>query len=272
MSFFSVLMPVYFKDDSKFLKLAFESIVNQTLIPNEIVIVEDGILTDELNQVLDSCEKKYSDKISIKRIKLEINKGLGVALSIGVENCSNELIARMDSDDISIKDRFESQVKFMLENSEFSVCGGEIAEFIEEGNILRIKKMPISYDDIYTYGKYRNPLNHMTVMFRKKDILEVGNYKHFLGLEDYYLWSRLLASGKKATNLPQVLVNARIDRNFSGRRGGLKYFKRYLKLRKLQKEIGFLNNIEMLKGIILCAGITLVPNSFRNLIYKIIRK
>lgn len=272
MSSFSVLMPVYFKDDSKFLQLAFESIVNQTLIPDEIVIVEDGTLTNELNDILDSCASRYSDKVSIKRIKLETNKGLGIALGIGVENCSNTLIARMDSDDVSIKNRFESQVKFMLENSEISVCGGEIAEFIDEGNILRIKKMPISYDDIYTYGKYRNPLNHMTVMFRKKDILEVGNYKHFLGLEDYYLWSRLLVSGKKVANLPQVLVNARIDRNFSGRRGGLKYFKRYLKLRKLQKEIGFLNNIEMFKGILLCAGITLVPSGFRNLIYKIIRK
>lgn len=265
---FSVLLSVYKKDNPNYFQIALESIFQQSVLPNEIVLVEDGPLTTELYNIIESFQKQYS---IIHYVKLPTNQQLGRALAVGLKNCSYDLVARMDSDDIAVSTRFEKQIDFMMRNPEISVCGGEIAEFIIEGEILRVKHMPIAPEKIYHYGKFRNPLNHMTVMFRKSDILQVGNYKHLIGLEDYYLWSRVLAKGKKLGNIPEVLVYARIGQDFAGRRGGLKYFQRYVVLRRLQRKIGYTNIIYMVLGIILSAGMTLQPKWIREKIYRLLR-
>jgi len=261
----SVLMSVYKKENPAFLKRALESIYAQTLKADEIVLVEDG----EIPPALDEVILRYPD---LRIVKLEKNLQLGRALEAGLKACHHELVARMDTDDIMMPDRLEKQYQFMLEHSDVAACGGDIAEFTEEDSILREKHMPTSPQDLYRYGKKRNPLNHMTVMFRKPVIEAVGGYRHFPGLEDYDLWSRLLANGYKIANIPEVLVRARIGDSFASRRGGWAYFKRYLRLRKEQHRIGYLSTKEYIVACILTFGMTVMPEKLREKAYAVLRK
>lgn len=269
---YSVLMSVYIKEKPEFLERALESIYNQTLKPKEVILVKDGLLTEELETIISKEIRKFNESnIDFTCIQLEKNMGLGTALQTGLEKCDCDYIARMDSDDIAVSDRLEKQVNYIKNNSQISVVGGYINEFVEEGKIIRTKTMPLNYEELYKYGKYRNPLNHMTVFFRKKDVLDAGGYKPMKGLEDYYLWSRMLAKGYKIGNIDQVLVNARLG-NFANRRGGWEYFVTYCKLRKIQNKLGYTNIFESMSGVIFTAMITLPPNNIRGCVYKILRK
>lgn len=261
----SVLMSVYKKENPQFLKRALESIYAQTLKADEIVLVEDGEIPSALEEVI----SRYPD---LHIVKLEKNLQLGRALEAGLKACLHELVARMDTDDIMMPDRLEEQYRFMMEHPEIVACGGDIAEFTEEDTILREKHMPSSPQELYRYGKKRNPLNHMTVMFRKSAIEAVGGYRHFPGLEDYDLWSRLLANGYQIANIPEVLVRARIGDRFASRRGGWAYFKRYLRLRKEQHQIGYLNIKEYIEACVLTFGMTVMPEKLREKAYAVLRK
>lgn len=220
---FSVLISIYYKENSEWFKTALDSIINQTLQPNEIVLVEDGQLTDELYKVIEEYNTKYPNLFNI--VKLEKNSGLGEALRVGVLNCSNEYIARMDTDDIARNNRFEKQISFMQEHSDIDVVGSWISEF--EGNpdkIISYRQLPTSHKDIYKFGQFRNPLNHMTVMYKKESVLNAGNYQTFKNIEDYYLWGRMLKQGSKFANIPECLVNARGGNAMLKRRANLTYF------------------------------------------------
>lgn len=261
----SVLMSVYKKENPEFLRRALDSIYAQTLEVDEIVLVEDGKLPDELVDVI----SQYPE---VHIVRLQRNVQLGRALEAGLKNCHHDLVARMDTDDIMMPYRLEKQYRFMMEHPEIAACGGDIAEFIEEGVILREKHMPTSAYELYRYGKKRNPLNHMTVMFRKSAVEAVGGYRHFPGLEDYDLWSRLLAQGYQIANIPEVLVKARIGDRFASRRGGWAYFKRYLELRKEQRRIGYLNTREYIVACVLTFGMTVMPEKLREKAYAVLRK
>ena len=261
----SVLMSVYKKENPTFLKASLDSIYAQTLKADEIVLVEDGEIPPALEEVI----SQYSD---LHVVKLEKNLQLGRALEAGLKACHHELVARMDTDDIMMLDRLEKQYQFMIEHPEIAACGGDIAEFIEEGVNLREKHMPTSAHELYRYGKKRNPLNHMTVMFRKAAVEAVGGYRHFPGLEDYDLWSRLLAHGYQIANIPEVLVQARIGDRFASRRGGWAYFKRYLELRKEQRRIGYLSTREYIVACVLTFGMTVMPEKLREKAYAVLRK
>lgn len=261
----SVLTSVYKKENPAFLKRALDSIYAQTLKADEIVLVEDGEITLALEEVISG----YPD---LHIVKLEKNLQLGRALEAGLKACHHELVARMDTDDIMMPDRLEKQYQFMLEHPDVAACGGDIAEFTEEDIILREKHMPTSPQELYRYGKKRNPLNHMTVMFRKSALEAVGGYRHFPGLEDYDLWSRLLANGYQIANIPEILVKARIGNRFASRRGGWAYFKRYLQLRKEQHRIGYLSIKEYIVACVLTFGITVMPEKLREKAYAVLRK
>lgn len=261
----SVLMSVYKKENPGFLRRALDSIYAQTLKADEIVLVEDGELSFELVEVI----SQYPE---VHVVRLERNVQLGRALEAGLKNCHHDLVARMDTDDIMMPDRLEIQYQFMMEHPEIAACGGDIAEFIEEGVNLREKHMPTSAYELYRYGKKRNPLNHMTVMFRKSAVEAVGGYRHFPGLEDYDLWSRLLAHGYQIANIPEVLVQARIGDRFASRRGGWAYFKRYLELRKEQRRIGYLSTREYIVACVLTFGMTVMPEKLRERAYAVLRK
>lgn len=261
----SVLMSVYEKENPEFLKKALDSIYAQTMKPEEVVLVEDGKLTEALEEVI----SQYPD---LHIVKLEENRQLGRALEAGLKACRFDLVARMDTDDIMMPQRLEWQYRYMMAHPEIAACGGDIAEFIEEGVNLREKHMPTSAYELYRYGKKRNPLNHMTVMFRKSTVEVVGGYRHFPGLEDYDLWSRLLAQGYQIANIPEVLVQARIGDRFASRRGGWAYFKRYLELRKEQNQIGYLNTREYIVACVLTFGMTVMPEKLREKAYAVLRK
>lgn len=266
MTGFSVLMSVYCKEKPEYLKAAVESVVHQTLMPNEIILVEDGPLTEELNDLIHELKTQYE---ILNPIQLPENVQLGRALAEGVKNCQYDLIARMDTDDIAVNNRFELQYAYMQEHPEVAVLGGYIEEFDDQDeDYHKIKSMPLAHEELKQYAKFRNPINHMTVMYRKKAILESGNYAHFPFLEDYELWSRVLSKGYVFANIPHVLVHARTNAGIYERRGGKEYCKTYMKLRKAQKNYGLVTWKEHQLAKVLTFIMTRQPAMLRKLMYR----
>ena len=266
-------MSIYYKEKPEYFDLCLKSIlVDQTVLPNEIVLVKDGKLTRELEIVLDKYQKQFPKMFNI--IQLDKNVGLGNALNIGLEKCKYSIVMRMDSDDISVSDRFEKQLKYMQAHKDVSALGGFIDEFEEDGNkIIRIKTMPCSYEEVKKFAKFRNPINHMSVCFRKKDILEVGNYQPLFYLEDHYLWARLLVNNKKVENLPCVLVHARVGNGFVSRRGNKKYIKGWKILQNYLYKNKIINLLEKWRNMLGMYVMVYIPDGGRNYLYNnILRK
>lgn len=265
---YSVLMSLYVKEDAENFRTAIDSMVNQTCPPEEIVLVEDGPLTDELYAVIN--EMKESHPGLITSVIHEKNQGLGPALQHGLEAARNELVSRMDTDDIAVLDRCEKQLKFMNENLDVAIVGGQIEEFIgEESNIVGKREVPTTDNELKEYIQKRCPFNHMTVMFRKSDIMEVGNYKEWFWNEDYYLWIRLALAGKKFANLPDTLVHVRTGADMYQRRGGMKYFVSERDIQKLMHEKGLIGfpryMINVSERLMLQV---LMPNWLRGIVFR----
>ena len=268
---FSVLMSVYSREKPQNLKECFESIYDkQTLKPNEIVLVEDGPLTEELYTEIDIWKDKLKDILKIKR--LEENSGLGEALKQGLLECSYEWVARMDTDDIAYPERFKKQIEYIKKNSDIDVLGTFMTEFIDEiTNKICVKDAPIS--NIDNYIKYRDPVNHPSVILRKSKVLEAGNYQEIFLNEDTYLWARMIAKGAKFANIPEPLVYFRINDDTYRRRGGWKYVKAEWKIQKELLRLGITNKFEFTKNVILKTSVRLMPNFVRKFIYiKFLRK
>ena len=264
---FSVLMSVYKNDKEEYLKKSIDSIINQTLKPNEIILVVDGPVPENIENLISEYEKNIN---FLKVIHLKENVGLGNALNIGLDNCSYDIVARMDSDDISVNNRFEKQIVEFEKDSTLSIVGGYISEFIDNPEeSIGIREVPLNYEEISDFIKNRNPFNHMTVMFNKKGILEAGNYLDFYLLEDYYLWIRMFLKGMKMKNIDSILVNARVGADMYKRRGGWKYYKSCRKLQKYLLYNKLITFPKYLKNIIVRFVMqVLMPNSMRGLIYK----
>lgn len=271
---FSVLLSVYWKEKPEYLKRAIESIYfDQTLKPQEIILIEDGELTKELYGVIESLKERIGEKI-FKVISLEKNTGLGNALKIGIENCSYEYIARMDTDDISYPERFEKQFLYLKENPNVDVLGSYMSEFSGSiKNIICIKDCPPNNIDMKKYMKLRDPVNHPSVVFKKSSVLAAGNYQEIFLNEDSYLWGRMLVKGFEFRNILEPLVYFRINDETYKRRGGWKYIKAEYELQKKFLEIGLVNKFEFFRNITLKNIVRILPNSIRKLIYKkILRK
>lgn len=218
---FSVSMCVYGKDDPEWFRIAVDSILAQSVKPDEVVLVVDGPVPAELDQRIAACEAMSCFKV----IRLEKNMGHGAARRIGLENCTHGLVALMDADDISVPDRFEKQLAVFAEDSRLSVLGGQISEFISDtSNIVGYRVVPETYEEIREYLQVRCPVNQVTAMFRKGDVMKAGGYLDWYCNEDYYLWVRMHLKGMKFRNTPEVLVNVRVNENMYQRRGGWKYF------------------------------------------------
>ena len=257
---FSVLMSVYCKEKAEYLIECFESLLNQTVKADEWVVVEDGPLTDELYNILDKYQSMYPGLL--KRIKLNENVGLGQALKKGVIECSHEIIARMDTDDISVIDRFEKQLYYMLCNPEVDICGGHIKEFC--GNIGEIKSerlVPLTDIEIKRYQKKRDGLNHVTVMFKKSSIIKSGNYQSCLLMEDTLLWINMIRSGCIFANLDEYLVYVRTGEDMFARRGGLEYYQKYHNARKLILKTGYISYFDYLFTIYIQFIVCILPNN-----------
>jgi glycosyltransferase involved in cell wall biosynthesis len=271
-SFFSVCMSVYKNDLPENFYLSIKSVINQTVSPGEIVLVVDGPVVSEISDLIKELESKYE---FLHTIWLERNVGLGKALAIGVENSRYDLIARMDSDDIAVPDRFEKQLICFKENPEISLVGGDISEFIDKPeNVIGIRKCPVTDIEIKKYLKKRCPFNHMTVMFRKEHVLNAGNYIDWKFNEDYYLWIRMYLAGCKFFNLPETLVYVRVGKEMYARRGGYIYFKSEAKLQKYLFDKKIIKMNQFLINIFLRFCIQIImPNKIRGMVYeRLLRK
>lgn len=267
-------MSVYHNDIPAFVKRAIESSTkNQTLKPDEVVLVVDGPVTDELRELIIGISASASTMFNV--IWLPENKGLGNALRVGVENAKYEIIARMDSDDVCMPDRFQKQIAYVEKHPDCDIVGGQITEFIDsESNITGRREVPLSDSEIYKWIKKRCPFNHMAVMFRRTSVLAVGNYLDWHFNEDYYLWIRMAETGCCFANLPDTLVNTRVGKDMYRRRGGWRYFKSEA---RLQKYMLSHNIISMPRYIYNVAGRFAVqvamPNKLRGFIFqKLFRK
>lgn len=241
---FSIITSVYKNDNPEFVKTALNSmLINQTIIPSEIVLVRDGQVPTTLDLLLDEYETLYPNIFNI--IRLEQNGGLGKALMLGVETAKYDIIARMDSDDICLPNRFELQLQFLEHHLEVDIVGGQMTEFVDTpANIIGKRVVPCSNGDIYEFMKNRCALNHVTVMFRKKAVLKAGNYQDWFWNEDYYLWVRMIKVGCIFANIPEVLVNVRSGADQYARRGGRKYYESEKGIKKLQLENGMISKRE----------------------------
>lgn len=220
---FTVGLPVYRSDNPEDFRTAVRSVYNQTVVPDEIIVVVDGPIPDTLKKVL----AELQEEIPILRpVWLEKNMGHCIARQTYVNEARNAFIAGMDSDDIAAPNRFELEVKYLEAHPEVDIVGGQMSEFIgDPSNIVGYRTVPLNNDDIYSYMKKRCALNHVTVMFRKDSIVKVGNYQNWPWQDDYFLWVRMMIAGCTFANIPETVMNVRVGEGMYSRRGGWKYFK-----------------------------------------------
>ncbi len=268
--YFSVLMSVYIKENPKYFDRALQSITDdQILKPNQIVLVKDGPLTDELEKIIKKWSEKYKNLFKI--IPLEKNMGLGEALRIGIENCSYNLIARMDTDDIAKPERFQEQIK-IFKNNEVDLVGSWIDEFWEIDNkikIQKIRKVPEKDKEIKEKLKFLNSFNHPTVMYRKNEVLKAGSYseKYHL-MEDYYLWVRMAMNSCKFYNIQKSLLFFRTTPDTYKRRGGIRFIKVDILFQTELLRSGFINIFEYLRNLFVRISFRIIPWQVRELLQK----
>lgn len=264
---YSVLMSVYYKEKPEWLDIAIRSMINQTIMTNDFVIVKDGPITEDLEKVIAKYKESYPEIFNI--INLKENVGLGLALKIGIEKCKNELITRMDSDDFSISTRCEKQLEKFKENPQLDIIGSSIAEFIDSiDNVQAYRILPETDAEIKKFARRRNPFGHPSVMLRKSKVLEAGNYKPYYLCEDYDMWIRMIEKNAQCYNFKDILVYMRIGEDFYKRRGGIKYLKSILKFKKEQYKKGFFSRKDYIVSSVAHIVMCLLPNRIRDMLYK----
>lgn len=263
---FSVLMSVYKKEKASNLKTAIDSVLNQSLKPSEIILVVDGPIGKNLEDILKHYENCYE---LFKVIRLKKNVGLGAALNEGLKYCSYEYVARMDSDDISSFDRFEKQISYIYKNKDIDVVGGNITEFDDiTGKEMSIRAVPNEMCDIKKMLKTRNPMNHVTVIFKKKSVLLSGGYMDCPYFEDYYLWSRMIKKGFVFSNINEELVKVRAGLSMSSRRGNFNYIKSIINFENKLYKLKLINLSEYIYNILLRSVVSILPNRLRYNFYQ----
>lgn len=265
---FSVLLSIYYKENPDYFRECMESIYSQTVLPDEIVLVEDGRLTEELYEAISEYECRASE-INFVTVKLEKNSGLGLALAEGIKHCSNELVARMDTDDICVPDRFEKQLKVLSNNNNLDVVGGFIAEFdIDKEHIVAERKVPLCHNDIVRYQRKRDGLNHVSVMFKRKSVLAAGNYKSCLLMEDSLLWANMIKNHCHMANIDEVLVYVRTGDDMLKRRGGFDYFLKYRAGRRKILQTGTISMSDYFITVAAQFVVCMMPLWMRSLVFK----
>lgn len=264
---FSVLMSLYVKEQPNYLTECLESLCRQTVQPDEIVMVFDGKISDELEQVM----QDFAEKLPLVIVRLPENRGLGKALNEGLLHCKNEWVFRMDTDDICVPERFEKQVDFIAKNPDVVILGGQIAEFGRDiEDIVSYRRVPTTHHEIVAFTRKRCPFNHMTVAYRKSEVLACGGYEDLQ--EDYYLWIKLVGGAKQAANLSDVLVYARVGNGMVGRRRGWAQAKAEWRLFKLKQRVGLQNPFSGLVIFSMRVLPRLLPVSLLQHFYKLLRR
>lgn len=265
---YSVLMSVYFKEAPEYLRQAIESIQAQTFPTDDFVLVCDGPLNDALDAAI--AEKQQEMGSALNVVRLVKNGGLGNALNEGIKHCKNELVARMDSDDISVMDRCQKQVELFEKNPELDITSGALLEFVTSPDqITGGRTIPCNNNEIIHYSRKRCPFNHPCVMFKKSAVERAGGYQEKYHLfEDYYLWIRMLQNGCKAQNLPDVLLYMRTPADMYLRRGGVDYAKAMLRFHWWVHKSGWTSLADFCMGAVPHAIVCVMPNKLRQMIYR----
>lgn len=268
---FSVVLPTYANDDAGNLRMAIESLLDQTRTPDEVVIVKDGPLSADLQRIIDTVETEHPSLFS--QVQIPENRGLGNALRTGVEAASHDFVARMDADDIAVPTRFERQVDYLTTNSEVDIVGGYISEFdTDPDEPIGRREVPMAHDDIEQMARFRSPMNHGTVMFDKDIVLQAGNYRPVDRMEDYDLWIRMLLDGAIFANIPEVLLKVRAGEELYGRRGGWEYAREEARTQTEFYRRGFTSLPVFLFNTATRVGLRLVPNRVRRMVYRVIAR
>lgn len=198
-------MSIYRKENPEYLRQSIKSILEQTYKCDQFVIVKDGPLTVELDEIIAYYEQKYKDIIEV--CVLKENVGLGCALNEGLKICRNQLVARMDSDDIALSERCKRQVEVFEKHLEYDIVGTYIDEFInEQHNIVSTRKLPITHKEIVKFARRKNPFNHPTVMYKKEAVMRCGGYSHSRRAEDLELFTKMVNMGCIGYNIPESLL------------------------------------------------------------------
>lgn len=264
---FSVLMSLYAMENPEHCLATLQSIANQTLQPNQIVVVFDGPIPPELEKVV---ENAATDQYTI--VRLEENRGLALALNAGLEHCEHEIVVRVDSDDINVIDRFRVQLEFMDENPDISAMSANLDEFSEEpSTIISTRRLPTEHQDIVKMMAARNPLNHPASAFRKSAVLAMGGYPPQRLAQDYGLWIKLCAAGYRFANIDQALVLFRKDANFFKRRGTSKYIYYDFKLQYMLYSNALISLPRFIFNLVSRGIVRMVPRSLQKFLYGFLR-
>lgn len=260
---YSVLMSLYVKEKPEYLRLAIDSMLNQTVTPDEIVIVEDGLLNDSLYAVLE----EYAGKIT--RVRNEKNIGLGLALNVGLKSCRNELVARMDTDDISKPDRCEKQLKRFEEKPELAIVGAWVDEFtVLPDQVVSTRAVPTDSDSIYNFAKKRSAFNHPAVMYRRSAVLKQGGYSDLRRNQDVDLFGRMLFAGEKAENIGEALLWFRSNDDLAKRRKSWDNTWSYIDTIKRFWRMGYSSFGDFAMVAVAQTGMYLMPVKLQHWVYK----
>ena len=264
---YSVLMSLYVKEKAEYLRSAIDSMIKQTVLPDEIVIVEDGPLSDELYRVIDEYKEKYPDLFHI--VVSEKNIGLGLALNEGLKVCRNELVARMDTDDISKPERCEKQLKVFESNPELSIVGSFVDEFHSSPDrVVSVRAVPTEHKDIYRFAKKRSAFNHPAVMYKKSKVLEHGGYSDLRRNQDVDLFGRMLFSGCIAANIGESLLYFRTNDSLAKRRKSWENTKSYIQTIKRFWKMGYAGFWDYFIVAVAQTAMFLMPVRLQHWVYK----
>lgn len=263
---YSVLMSVYRNDKPAYLDDAIESMANQTLPFNDLVLVCDGPLNDELDYKISIWQDKLGTRLNV--VRLSENHGLGYALNAGLPACACGIVARMDSDDISRPDRCERLISCLIEDK-LDLVGGMIEEFDKTpGDMGSIRNVPLTREEIIKWARNRNPFNHVTVMFRRDAVESAGGYQPFSWMEDYWLWVRMLSHGCACANIPDVLVDVRTGDGMYARRSNIAYLKSNAAFFRELRKLGFTSRFGEFFSVLQRVLVTFMPADLVKVAYN----
>lgn len=267
MNKYSVLMSLYIKENPKYFQLSVDSMLQQTIPPDEILIVKDGPITEALQHIIDVYVDKYRNVFTI--IESKQNQGLGKALNLGLANCRNELVARMDTDDISKPNRCERQLDQFEIDEDLVLVGSAIDEFIDNPEVIISRRVvPAENKDIYNFAKRRSAFNHPTVMYKKNKVLEYGGYADLRRNQDVDLFGRMVYGGCKAANLEESLLLFRSNVDLMKRRKSWENTLSYIITIKRFWRIGYSSFGDFTIVTIAQIGMFIMPVNMQQWVYK----
>ena len=263
---YSVLMATYARDVPSYLDAAIASMESQTAPFHDLVLVCDGPLPEELDECVDTWSGKLAARMTV--VRLPVNGGLGTALDAGLGMCGCDVVARMDADDLSRPERMEKLLGKMVDGG-FDLVGGAIEEFdARPGDMGRVRMPPLEADEIGAWMRRRNPFNHMTVVFDRRAVERAGGYEPFRWMEDYWLWARMLHSGCRCANVPDVVVDVRTGNGMYARRSNVAYLRSQVLFFGELRRMGFASRIDFVRAVVERTLAALLPTAAVKAVYN----